>query len=133
MSASVRAWQRAVIAVEGWPQIAVSIPDRRWHWVSKWDQFPESLYRDCRAWLDRLAGRDLLEEAPLRPVRPATLEHRKWQIRAFASALVRMGRDPATLTSLADLVEMETLKTGVQFFLDREGGPTTGIADLASV
>jgi integrase len=131
---AVRAWQRAVLAVEEWPPIAVSIPDRRRHWVSKWDQFPDSLYRDCRAWLDRLAGSDLLEEAPFPPVRPVTLEHREWQIRAFASAVMLMGRDPTMLTSLADLVEMETFKTGLRFFLDREGGASsTAIADLASV
>jgi hypothetical protein len=66
-------------------------------------------------------------------VRPATLAHREWQIRAFASALVRTGRDAATLTSLSDLVEIDAFKTGLRFFLDREGrAPTTGIADLAS-
>jgi hypothetical protein len=130
---AVRAWQRAENVVEGWPQIEVSIPDLRRRWVSKWDQFPESLQRDCRAWLDRLAGRDLLEDTPFRPVRPPTLEHREWQIRAFASAVILMGRDSATLTCLADLVEMETFKTGLRFFLDGKGGPTTAIADLASV
>jgi hypothetical protein len=120
---TARAWRRAATAVEGWPQIAVLIPDRRRHWVAKWDQFPESLHRDCRAWLDRLTGHDMLEEAPFRAVRPATLAHREWQIRAFASALMGMGRDPATLTCLADLVEMEAFKTGLCFFLDREGAP----------
>jgi integrase len=133
-ASTVRAWQRATNAVEGWPQIEVSIPDRRRRWVCTWDRFPESLYQDCRAWLDRLAGRDPLEDAPFRPVRPATLAHREWQIRAFASAVMRMGRDPATLTCLADLVEMEIFKIGLRFFLDREGGASsTAIADLASV
>ena len=132
-ASTVRAWQRAASAVEGWPQIAVLIPDRRRHWVSKWDQFPEPFRGDCQAWLDRLAGCDLLEEAPFRPVRPATLAHREWQIRAFASALVLMGREPTTLASLSDLVEMETFKTGLRFFLDRDGGPTTAIADFAGV
>jgi integrase len=67
-------------------------------------------------------------------VRPVTLVHREWQIRAFASALVRMGRDPVTLTSLGDLVEIDNFKEGLRFFLAREGGaPTTAIADLASV
>jgi integrase len=134
---TVRAWQRAEVAIVGWPQIGVSIPDRRRHWVLKWDRFPQSLSRDCQKWCDRLAGRDLLEDedgyAPFRPVRPATLAHREWQVRAFASALVRMGRDPATLTSLSDLVEIDAFKTGLRFFLDRDGGkPTTAIADLAS-
>jgi integrase len=130
---TVRAWRRAETAIAGWPQIDVSIPDRRRHWVSGWDRFPESLRRDCQAWCDRLAGRDLLEDAPFRPVRPVTLAHREWQIRAFASALVRMDRDSATLTSLRDLVEIDAFKSGLRFFLDREGGaPTTAIADLAS-
>ena len=134
---TVRAWQRAEAAIAGWPQIGVSIPDRRRNWVSKWDRFPDSLGRDCQKWCDRLFGRDLLEDeddyTPFRPVRPATLAHREWQIRAFASALVRMGCDPATLTSLSDLVEIDRFKTGLRFFLDREGGkPTTAIADLAS-
>ena len=131
---TVRAWQRAEVAIPGWPKIGVSIPDRRRQWVSGWDGFPEALRRDCQAWLDRLAGRDLVEdEVSFRPVRPATLAHREWQIRAFASALIRTGRDAATLTSLSDLVEIDAFKTGLRFFLDREGGaPTTGIADLAS-
>jgi integrase len=136
---AVRAWRRAKAAIAGWPQIDVSIPDRRRRWVFGWERFPDSLRRDCQKWCDRLAGRDLLiededEDASFRPVRPATLAHREWQIRAFASALVRMGRDPATITSLADLVAIEPFKTGLRFFLDREGGtPTTAIADLATV
>jgi len=125
---TVRAWQRAEVAIPGWPKIGVSIPDRRRQWVAGWDRFPEALRRDCQAWLDRLAGRDLVEdEVSFRPVRPATLAHREWQIRAFASALIRTGRDAATLTSLSDLVEVDAFKTGLRFFLDREGGaPTTG-------
>jgi hypothetical protein len=131
-ASTVRAWQRAQAAINGWPEIEVSIPDRRRHWVAKWDQFPASLQRDCQAWLDRLGGHDLLlEDTPFRPVRPSTLAHREWQIRAFASALVRMGRDSAGLTCLADLVEIDAFKTGLRFFLDRERGPTTAVADLA--
>jgi integrase len=130
---TVRAWRRAEITIAEWPQIGVAVPDRRRHWVSGWDRFPESLYQDCQAWFDRLAGRDLLEDAPFRPVRPVTLAHREWQIRAFATALVRMGRDPKSLTCLGDLVEIEAFKFGLRFYLDREGSkPTTAIADLAS-
>jgi integrase len=133
-ASTVRAWRRAEAAIEGWPQIDVSAPDRRGYWVSRWDRFPESLHRDCQAWLERLAGRDLLEDAPFRPVRPATIAHREWQVRAFASALVRMGRDPTTLTSLDDLVQIDVFKSGLRFFLDRaSGAPTTAIADLAGV
>ena len=128
---TIRAWQRAALTGRGLATDCGFGPDRRRRWISRWDRFPESLSRDCRVWLDRLAGCDPLEDAPFRPVRPATLAHREWQIRGFASALTRMGRDPSTLTCLADLVEIETFKTGLRFFLERDGGPTTAIAALA--
>jgi integrase len=132
-ASTVRAWRRAALAVEGWPQVSVSIPDRRRQWVLGWDRFPDTLRQDCQTWYDRLAGRDLMEDAPCRPVRPVTVAHRDWQIRGYSTALVLKGRDPATLSTLADLVGIETFKTGLRFFLDREGGkPTTAIADLAS-
>jgi len=130
---TVRAWRRAEAAVNGWPKVSVSIPDRRRQWVFRWDRFPSSLRQDCQTWCDRLAGRDLMEDTPFRPVRPVTVAHREWQIRSFASALVRRGRDPAMLTSLSKLIEIDAFKSGLRFFLDREGGtPTTAIADLAS-
>ena len=130
---TVRAWRRAKAAIEGWPQVSVSIPDRRRQWVFRWDRFPSSLREDCQTWCDRLAGRDLMEDAPFRPVRPVTVAHRDWQLRSFASALVRRGRDPATVTSLRDLIEIDAFKSGLRFFLDREcGASTTAIADLAS-
>ena len=130
---TVRAWRRAAAAIEGWPQVSASIPDRHRQWVFRWDRFPSSLREDCQTWCDRLAGRDPMEDTPFRPVRPVTVAHRDWQIRSFASALVSRGRDPVTLTSLRDLIEIEAFKSGLRFFLDREGGaPTTAIADLAS-
>lgn len=132
-ASTVRAWRRAVIAVEGWPQVSVSILNRRRQWVFGWDRFPGSLRQDCQAWCDRLAGRDLMEDTPFRPVKPVTIALRDWQIRAFATALALKGRDPATLTGLECLVDLSTFKTGLRFFLDREDGkPTTAIADLAS-
>jgi integrase len=117
--------------VEGWPRVGLKIPDRRDHWTLPWSAFPASLREHCQAWLDRLAGRDVLDEAPFRPVRPSTLERREQQIRAFASALVLRRRDPATITCLRDLVEIDAYKDGLRFFLERSGGKsTTAIVDL---
>ena len=46
--------------------------------------------------------------------------------------LVMRGRDPASLTSLADLVTIDAFKDGLRFFLDRRGGQSSSmIADLA--
>ena len=89
------------------------------------DSFADSFRQDCTHWCDRLAGRDLLEEMSFRPARPITVQHRYFQIRSFASALVLRGRDPATITSLRDLVEIEAFKEGLKFFVERKGGKST--------
>jgi integrase len=128
----VRGWRVAQGTVESWPKVEVTMPDRRDRWTLPWSVFPPSLRVDCEAWLNRLAGRDLLEEAPFRPVQPSTVKRREQQIRGFASALVLRGRDPATITNLKDLVEIEAYKSGLRFFLERSGGKsTTAIVDLA--
>jgi len=132
-SATVRGWRTAQTAVEAWPRIAVSVADRRRIWTLPWTAFPASLHQDVNGWLDRLAGRDLLDDVPIRPVRSSTIAHRERQIRAFASALVRRGRNPNTITCLQDLVEKEAFKEGLRFFLERHGGKSTSaIADMAT-
>jgi integrase len=128
----VRAWRVAQRTVEGWPSVSFTIPDRRDRWTLPWSAFPASLHQDCSAWLDRLAGRDLFEDAPFTPVRPSTVERREHQIRSFASALVLRGRDPVTIKGLKDLVEITAYKEGLRFFVERSGGKsTTAIVDLA--
>jgi integrase len=123
--AMARGWRAAQTAVESWPRIGITVPNRRRDWTLAWSRFPVSLEQDCAAWCDRLAGRDLLAEGPVRIVRPGTVAHRERQIRTFASALARQGRDPTTLVSLKDLVEIEALKTGLMFLFERSGGKTT--------
>ena len=128
----LRGWRAAQGAVLNWPRVGFTVFDRRDRWTLPWSVFPSSLCEDCKAWCDRLAGRDLLDEAPFRPVRPKTVELREEQIRSFASALVRRGRDPATIRSLRDLVEIETYRDGLRFFIERQGNEsTTAIFALA--
>jgi integrase len=132
-AALVDGWRAAQTAVDSWPQLRITIPSRRNEWTFAWECFPLSLQADCMAWCDRLAGRDLLDEAPFRPVKPSTVKRREWQIRGFATALVLRGRDPKTITSLRDLIEIESYKEGLRYLIERAGGkPTTAIYDVAS-
>jgi hypothetical protein len=133
LSITARGWRQAQNAVTDWPKAKLEIPDRRKFWTLPFAAFPESLSRDCEVWLNKLAGRDLLDETTFRPVCAATLALRQRQIRCFASALALHGRDPKTIRCLGDLVEIGSFKDGLRFLLARRGGKaTSAIVDLAT-
>ena len=132
-----RAWTLACAEVPGWPDRPFAAPARPDRYALSWPDFPASLHADARGWLDRLggAGHDdpFEDERPFRPVRPSTLAAREGQLLRLASALVRRGRDPASLRSLADLVEVEAIKEGLRFHHARRGGRfTSAMHDLAA-
>jgi integrase len=130
---TMKAWRAAQGEVPDWPQLAVEVPDRRKNWTLPWKSFAPSFSQDFGVWRDRLAGLDILDEGPSRPLRRRSVEHREWQVRAFASALVRRGRDPATIRSLGDLVELETFREGMRYLLERTGNkPTSGTGGVAA-
>ena len=97
------------------------------------EAFPASFQAEVEAWLRRLACDGPLDEGPLRPLRPRSLEQRRFYLRQAASALVQSGRDPATITGLADLVTVEAMQAILRFFLARSGNqPTSQIHGLAT-
>ena len=66
-----------------------------------------------------------IDEGPVKAVKPSTLETREYQLRTFASVLVRQGVDAGTLTALSDCLTPEHFKLGLKFFLDRRGGKSS--------
>lgn len=114
-------WNEAIGKVPGWPQIRLCIPDRRKAGLP-WNAFPPSLREEMQAWLDALSGEDPFDEAtPDKPLRPATLRTRRSLIRTVATALVRSGRDPGTITSLRDLVEPAAFKAALRVLYEEQG------------
>jgi integrase len=133
-----RGWNRAVRTVPTWPRQELSVPRYRQGYVLPDTAFAPSLIAEIEAWCARLRGQDpVAEDLPPRPVKPSTADRRGFQLRQLASALVHRGRDPDTLRSLQDLAEIETLREGLRFFLERAGGNSTkqifelGLAVLA--
>lgn len=139
LSATRSAWTWARAEVPGWPDATLpAAPRREDIYILPWSTFPASLRHEVAAWCNHLAGRDalgafdFLEEAARRPLRPETLANREHRVRAFASTLVHRGRDPASLGSLADLVELDALKEGLRYLLDdRHLKPGPGIIQYA--
>ena len=131
---TVCVWNKAVATVPGWPAARIDPPPpARARYALPLTAFPDKFQRDAQAWLDRLAGKAGLEEGPLRPVRGATLAKWRFAIRQMASALVQAGRNPASITGLADLVSLEAAATILTFFHERANGiPTTQTGSIAA-
>jgi integrase len=127
-------WNQAVDAVPGWPQHELDIPSRRNWYALPLAAFPASFAADVEAWLDRLGGSDLTEDLPFRPVVPSSLAKRRRELRQLASALVHQGREPASITSLRDLVALDAARQALEYVMARTGGkPTSQLASLSAL
>lgn len=118
-------WNHAAETVPGWPPQRVTIPNYRRTYALAWETFPASLKADVDGYLGRLANTDLLEDLDFRPLKPASIRTRSYQIHAYLSALVHRGRDPQTLRTLRDVVAVDVVKDGLRFFLDRAEDKST--------
>jgi integrase len=105
--------------VSGWPAIVVERPSKRVTYILPWSAFPASFKNDVDCFLRRLSGKDVSEDGPPRPARPATLQKRSYQLRIAASALVHRGQDANSIRLIADLLSLDRYREILRFFLDR--------------
>jgi integrase len=117
-----RAWNWAVKNVPGWPGTIMGVADRRNRYSLPWESYPSSLKAEIDAMLKAAISPDPLSPTSRHPIRPISARSRETLLRRFASALVLTGRDPLTLRSIADLMVPETVRQGLRFFLQRNGG-----------
>lgn len=96
-------------------------------------EYPKSFQDDLDAWLARLSSASMFDEdAPPKALRPTSLRNIKAGIRQFGHALVEEGRLPESLTTLADLIEINTYKLGLQHFVERNDGElSAGLSNMA--
>jgi integrase len=126
-------WNKCVGQAPSWPQHMLEVRPAREPWTRPWEAFLPEFRRDVDLCLDRLAGADPLDEDGLdRPLRPATLKWRRFQIRAAASSLVAAGVPPEEIGSLADLLRPERFKLLIRNLLQRYGKKTGFIYGLAT-
>lgn len=125
--ATIYAWNRSKDETDGWPSTNLSRrPNRQEKWTIKLDQFPASFQRDLDKWISRLRGDDpLADDAVPQPLRPATLKHRTFQARMFASALVHRNMPPERITDLSILVEPSNYEAALRYMLERNGNQKT--------
>jgi integrase len=120
---AVLVWNKMRNVIPDWPVQILIRKRKREPWTIPLEQFPMSFVADVDKWCDRLGHKDLFDEdAPVRPCEPTTIEHRRFQIRMMASAIVKSGVSITAVTSLAAIVDIENFKRGLQFMLDRQDG-----------
>ena len=131
---AVKTWNRLRTEIEVWPDIELARPPRKKEpWTTPLAEFPVTFQADVVRWLHRLSDPDPLDASgPMKPLRPATIDHRRHQIQQMASAVVLAGHDTQEVTSLAYLVELDIFKDGIRQLMSRFGDkPTEAIHGLA--
>jgi site-specific recombinase XerD len=131
---AINSWNTAVETVPRWPQRRVALPPRRRSgWTLPLKAFPATFQSDVAERRRVFSGRDYLaDDGPMRTPKESTVDHREFQIRMAASALVHRGHPIENITSLAYLVEIDNFKDIIRFMIDRKGEPTEAIHGLAS-
>lgn len=116
-----RIWNEATNCVPGWPQVMLSVPDYRAPRTTlPLSAFPAPFQAEVDRYLDWLTNPDPFDDSrPRRALRPRTLALRRKQIELAASAWVKRGNPPEALSSLADLVQLETVKEILRHYLSR--------------
>ncbi|MFN8721388.1 MAG: tyrosine-type recombinase/integrase [Rhodospirillales bacterium] len=120
--AAMRAWNEAVDTVPGWPPVRYVSPRGKRVPVV----LPAALAADLDAYLTWAGDTDPFAPNPrAKPLAPSTIRLRRSQIACAVTALTAAGRDPATFTGLADLVEPEALKTIMRHYRTADGRTIT--------
>lgn len=118
-----KAWRKAAALLQDWPQGQLTAPPRRDTYTLPFSAFPVSFQHDVDAFRRRLEGSGNL--GPFRnagqraPLRPPSVKGRLYNLRQAASALVVLGRDPASIIGLADLVDEAAFESILLFFWER--------------
>jgi integrase len=119
-----RAWNQCGDIFEHWPAFHVQVQHRRDHYALPWSTFPPSLKADVEAMAAAAVKRFAIDGR--KPIKQASADRRVSLLRAFASALVHQSRrDPNTIRSIADLVQLDTVQQGLTFLYERAGNKET--------
>jgi integrase len=126
-------WNRAVESIPGWPQLSVSVPDRRRVFALPLESFPPGFQANVDRFLSGCANPDVFSDEYCRPVRPLTTKGRKQKILMAATALVKSGVPVQEVTSLSVLVELDNAKAALRELFARKGKKTGYLHHIATL
>lgn len=125
LKATIKAWNRAVLMVPGWPNFvlslaaAVPLPSNRY--TLDWATVPQSLQDDVDAYFTFRTTRQLRKAGRYTLLRPRTVQESRYHIRQIVSALVLSGVKLQDITSLSVLTQPDMADLAMNFFTARLG------------
>ena len=124
--AAVNGWNLARVRIAGWPDIKLTLPDRRKAIQLPTGTLPCSFHDQLETYLTKLSAADpFAEDSPSRALRPATLLHYRRLLLRFAARMVESGVDARGLDGLMALVEPERVKTTLRLMLEHNAQKTS--------
>ncbi len=85
-------WNRAVKEVPGWPITELMVPQYKKTYTTSLEAFPKSFRDEVDSYFDQCAGKDILDDlGPSKPMKPKTIQSRRYRLRQIVSALVHQG------------------------------------------
>jgi integrase len=119
---SIRLWNRSATSNPAWPRHMLTLPSYTRTYTLSWAAFPASLVEDVERYLSKQATVDVFDlSAPIKALKPSSIDTYRDRLRRFASCLVLSGVDPSSLRSLSDLVQREAIERGLRYLAQERG------------
>jgi len=131
---TTRVWNEAVEKIPDWPQQRLSVPSfRKPRQSFPPAAFPSSFKKDVQDHAFWMSGQDIMvDNQPPKTCKPRTIQQREKTIYLIASALVHEDWPIENITTLADIVSVEAMKTALRhYFKKTNQRPTTFMHAMA--
>ena len=131
---TIAIWNMCRRSTEAWPRARLASPFKGDPYMLPLTAFPASFQRDVAAWETRMTTPDPLDpDAPVRALRPATIEAYRFTFRRLASALVRRDVLAADqITGFDVLLEGDHLRAALRAFLPADGQTSGYVHKMAT-
>jgi integrase len=131
--AIARAWNSSSLENDGWPRRRLTEPPLKAREWPRWEDFPEQLRTGVEAYMTALTkARRGPTGKRMRPCKPSTLRTRRTELTSFAKKAVRLGIPIGELSSLAALLNPDTVEQVLKDQWKKDGDePKVFTIDLA--
>lgn len=116
-----RFWNEAGNLVPEWPELRVTVPDRRDRYMVPLSEFPPSLAEELIEYRNALCGDVLDIDSPVKPIRPESADNKIVALHRIASAAVAGGMSPSDIPDLRTVVRPDVVKRALRYIRERNG------------